>query len=257
MKKRQIEINLNEFPPELHGLLRGSAVYDSSSSSSARVLYCGAGYYIKIDETGMLAEEAALAREFFRRGLGVEVVDYISGEKDYLVTAAAPGGDLTQLRDRPRQVCEILGQALGTLHRQDVRGFPVSLRLRRYLESAGGAQDGGCYDESVLMERFKIDSKNQAWQIMQERKNDLRADTLIHGDACLPNVIAEDGRFRCFVDLPLAGVGDRHIDLYWAAWSLQYNFKTDRYTDYFFDVYGRENFDMDLLKAIAAFELFG
>jgi kanamycin kinase len=55
----------------------------------------------------------------------------------------------------------------------------------------------------------------------------------------------------------MAGVGDKHIDLYWAIWSLQYNLKTDEYTDYFLDQYGRDNFDYHMLKVIAAYELFG
>ncbi|MDE7300410.1 MAG: hypothetical protein K2N94_16560, partial [Lachnospiraceae bacterium] len=63
--------------------------------------------------------------------------------------------------------------------------------------------------------------------------------------------------FSCFIDLAMAGVGDKHIDLYWAVWSLQYNLKTEDYTDYFLDLYGRENFEYDMLKVIAAFELFG
>ena len=57
--------------------------------------------------------------------------------------------------------------------------------------------------------------------------------------------------------ISMAGVGDKHIDLYWAIWSLQYNLKTDQYTDYFLDQYGRENFDHDMLNVVAAFELFG
>ena len=64
-------------------------------------------------------------------------------------------------------------------------------------------------------------------------------------------------RFSTFIDFDMAGVGDKHIDLFWAIWSLQYNLKTDAYTDLFLDLYGRENFDEDMLRVIAAFELFG
>jgi kanamycin kinase len=46
------------------------------------------------------------------------------------------------------------------------------------------------------------------------------------------------------------------MDLYWAIWSLEYNLKTDRYTDYFLDQYGRENIDFQLLKVVTAFESF-
>ena len=104
------------------------------------------------------------------------------------------------------------------------------------------------------MRRFPIASKEEAWRIMQEGKELLRCDTLIHGDACLPNVMADTGMF---IDMGLAGVGDKHIDLFWAIWSLQFNLKTDKYTDYFLDLYGRENVDEKVLQVVAAYGVFG
>ncbi|MBE5874997.1 MAG: aminoglycoside 3'-phosphotransferase, partial [Lachnospiraceae bacterium] len=51
-----------------------------------------------------------------------------------------------------------------------------------------------------------------------------------------------------------AGVGDRHIDIYWVLWSLWYNLKTDKYTDTFLDFYGRDKVDMERLKVVAETE---
>lgn len=92
---------------------------------------------------------------------------------------------------------------------------------------------------------------------MQSGRHLLRADTLIHGDACLPNIIQDQGRFSAFIDFHMSGIGDRHIDLYWAIWSLQYNLKTDAWTDLFLDMYGREHISEEALRVVAAFELFG
>ena len=82
----------------------------------------------------------------------------------------------------------------------------------------------------------------------------LKQDTLIHGDFCLPNIILDHWKFSSFIDVGLAGVGDKHIDFYWVLWSMWYNLKTDKYTDYFFDLYGSENFDNDILKIVAEVE---
>ena len=82
-------------------------------------------------------------------------------------------------------------------------------------------------------------------------------DTLIHGDYCLPNLLFDGWRFSGFIDLGSGGVGDRHIDLFWGAWTLFYNLKTDAYRDRFFDAYGRDRIDFDRLKAVAAAETFG
>ena len=52
-------------------------------------------------------------------------------------------------------------------------------------------------------------------------------------------------------------VGDRHIDLFWGAWTLNFNLKTDRYRDRFFDCYGRDAVDNELIKLICTAEAFG
>ena len=257
MKKIKIDINIENFPTELRPLFENAAVYDSSCSSDAAVYYIDTGYYVKTDVLHSLADEAALNKLFHARGLGVEVVSYISADKDYLVTRSAIGEDLTHCLHDPKKLCEILAASLRKLHSQPINGMPVSSRLQRYLDSANGDYSGGYYDEWVLMDRFMVKSKGEAWSIMQASKHLLAADTLIHGDACLPNIIQNKGSFSTFIDFNMAGVGDKHIDLYWAIWSLRYNLKTDAYTDLFFDLYGRDNFNEDMLRVVAAYELFG
>jgi aminoglycoside phosphotransferase len=52
----------------------------------------------------------------------------------------------------------------------------------------------------------------------------ISGDVLVHGDACLPNIIfRNDGTLSGFVDLGEMGVGDIEVDLSAAVWSLQYN----------------------------------
>lgn len=232
-------------------------MYDSSSHSTAKVYYCDSGYYLKVDAKGSLAAEASLGRIFYEKGLGVEVIAYLSEKKDYLVTRSATGWDATHMLERPKELCEALADALHRIHAPSIDGVPLSFRYQRYMESANGDITGGYYDESVLMERFRIRSREEAWDIMQAEKENLCPNTLIHEDACLLNVIFKNGRFETFIDFNMAGVGDRHIDLYWALWSLQYNLKTERYTDFFLDAYGRDRLHVDMLRVIAAFELFG
>ena len=70
-------------------------------------------------------------------------------------------------------------------------------------------------------------------------------------------MIQNNGKFSCFIDFDMSGIGDKHIDLYWAIWSLQYNLKTDEYTDLFFDLYGKNKINENTLKLIVAFELLG
>ena len=257
MKKTKVDIGAEHFPDEIRVLIENATVYDSSCSSDALVYYIDSGYYVKIDDSHKLSHEAELNKLFYTMGFGVEVISYISRDKDYLVTRAAAGEDLTHCLDEPEKLCELLAVSLRTLHSQPIGNMPVSSRYQRYMESAAGDYSGGVYDECVLTDRYRIDSKEEAWSIIQEKKHLLEANTLIHGDACLPNIIQNNGSFSTFIDFNMAGIGDKHIDLYWAIWSLQYNLKTEAYTDVFLDFYGRDNFNEEMLRVIAAFELFG
>ena len=257
MRKRKIEIHPSDFPPQIRDLLKNASVYDSSCSSDAAVYYADSGYYIKTGTPGSLAEEAAMSRLFYSFGLGVEVMVYISSDRDYLVTREAMGEDLTHYLKDPEKLCKLLAASLRKLHGYPISGVPLSSRHRHYLEAARGDEQHGTHEAFVLMDRYMVASKKEAWSIMQSNKHLLKADTLIHGDACLPNIIQSDGRFSAFIDFNMAGVGDRHIDIYWAIWSLGYNLKTDAYTDLFLDLYGRDAVNEDMLRLIAAFESFG
>ena len=62
---------------------------------------------------------------------------------------------------------------------------------------------------------------------------------LIHGDFCLPNVLVESGRLAGIVDVGRSGLGDPHVDLGAAIWTLQYNFKVGYARD-FLDAYEAE-----------------
>lgn len=257
MQKKRVQISPETFPGALRYLLDGAALYDSSCSSNASVYYADSGYYIKVDAPHELEREYTLCRLFFQQSLGIEPIAYLTEDRDYLVTRAAAGQDFTHLCSQPEALCALLASSLRLLHSRPINGFPLSIRQARYLDSARGNIHGGYYDPSAGMPRYPVDSKEQAWDIMQEKGHLLKADTLIHGDACLPNFMAHRGHFTAFIDLAMAGIGDKHIDLYWALWSLQYNLKTDRYADLFLDLYGRDCFSEEVLRTVAAFEVFG
>lgn len=257
MNKRKINVNINDFPKQIRYLFERVNVYDSSCHSNAKVYYIDNGYYIKVDELNSLQKEFEMNYLFHKIGLGVEVIHYISSDLDYLVTRSAMGSDLTYSLNQPEMLCEILANSLKELHSKQIDGFPLSSRHQRYFESYNDNFEHGYYDESVLVNRYMIHSKEDAVNIVNENIDLLNADTLIHGDACLPNIIQNNGEFSCFIDFNMSGIGDKHIDIYWAIWSLQFNLNTDKYTDLFLDLYGIEKINENVLKLIAAFELLG
>lgn len=257
MNMTKINVNINDFPEQIRYLFNGVNVFDSSCHSNALVYYLDNGYYIKVDELNSLKKEFEMNCLFHKIGLGVEVIHYVSSKFDYLVTRRAIGSNLTNILSQPEMLCAILANSLKELHSRPIDDFPLSSRYQRYLESYNDNFKPGYYDESVLVNNYMIYSKEEAINIVNEYIDLLNADTLIHGDACLPNIIQKDGKFNCFIDFNMSGIGDKHIDIYWAIWSLQYNLKTNKYTNLFLNLYGREKINENVLKLIAAFELLG
>ena len=65
-------------------------------------------------------------------------------------------------------------------------------------------------------------------------------DCFIHGDFCLPNILAEGNQISGFIDTEAAGIGDPWMDYAWAIWSYEYNLGTKQYTQLLLDKLGIE-----------------
>ena len=248
-----------ELPDILREYIGADEPVDTSCRSNAKTFQTDKGYFIKCDAPGELAREYVMTKLFHRMGFGAEAVKYVTSGMDYLVTKKVPGDVLTKAVSDPLLVCGVLADSLKRLHSQpvDPSAVPVSSRYARYMEAADGPEDGGDYDPLVYTRKYRLSSKSECREVMLADRSLLKCDTLIHGDACLPNIAQENGKFTSFIDVGMAGLGDRHIDLYWALWTLECNLKTDAYNDVFLDLYGRECVDEDMFRVIAAFEAFG
>lgn len=246
------------FPQTLQSFLDMAELTDCSSHSTATVWKVSTGYYLKIDQPHALKQEYQLCDWFFRQGLGVEPILYLTKEKDYLLTQAADGQPAHHYLDRPKQLCQALAKILRQLHDRSVADCPDPNRLSNYLETAKTNADNGYFDNKYLLPRFAIGSREEALTLLTQQAHLLAADSLIHGDYCLPNVLfSADLEQATLIDVGTAGLADRHIDLFWCLWSLNYNLGNDDYGDYFLDCYGRELVDADKLRLIAAIECFG
>lgn len=61
----------------------------------------------------------------------------------------------------------------------------------------------------------------------------------VHGDFCLPNILAQDDEIAGFLDMENCGCGDSAFDLSWGVWSLAYNLHSPSYTNSFLRKTGR------------------
>ena len=261
MKRVKIQPDMSEFPEVFRPLLAGTEIYDSSCSPEARVWFLNrdGGFYLKTAPKGTLAREAAMTAFFHSKGLGAEVLAYESGDADWLLTRRVPGEDCldSMYLENPLRICDTTAELLRRLHETPIGDCPVMNRTAEYLETARRNFQAGKYDTGLFPDNWGYVSAEEAWRVLEEQGRYLKADTLLHGDYCFPNILLDNWNFSGFIDLGAGGVGDRHVDLFWGTWSLQFNLKTDQYRDRFLDVYGREKIEEDMFRVVAAAEVFG
>lgn len=245
-------LQIPRLPEMLHTYTRNARLFDSSCSETARVWFADkdSGYYIKRAPSGSLREEAEMIRFFHKLGLGPELLAYLPAEEDWMVTRALPGNDcLHQLYlENPKRLSETLGQFLRQLHETDAPDCPVPDRSRRYIDDTLRRYHSLPHPSAA---------EEGAWQVVQRNLDILDSRVLLHGDYCLPNVMLDNWTFSGFLDVGGGGIGDRHIDLYWGCWSLQFNLKDTRFCSRFLDAYGRRDVDTEKLRILNAFEAFG
>lgn len=235
-------------------------IYDSSCSAQARVFFIDAenGLFLKRAPAGRLEREALMTRFFHEKGMGAQVLAYERLENDWLLTRRVCGEDCTHAAYKadPQRLCDVTAELLRRLHDSDPTGCPVPDRTAEYLARARQNYEAQMYDIDLFPDNWGYATPEEAWQVVEENGKYLQSDTLLHGDYCLPNIMLDNWKFTGFIDLDSGGVGDRHVDLFWGIWSLWFNLKTDALRDRFLDVYGRQDVNEELLRVIAAIEVF-
>lgn len=249
-------------PQDIRRFISEADIYDSSCSPEARVYFIdkGNGYYLKCSGSGTLEKEAKMTEFFHSKGLGAEVLNYISDDGDWLLTTAVIGEDCTYEKYimNPKRLCDTMACELRKLHETDYAECPVSDRTAEYLAEVERNYCTGNYDKAQFPDdSFGYHSAEEAYDVLTKGKDVLQSRVLLHGDYCLPNIILNDWKFSGFIDVGNGGVGDRHIDLFWGVWTLWFNLKTNKYQERFLDAYGRDKADASVLKIIAAAEVFG
>ena len=261
MKRTPLIPHWEQFPEELHSLLRSCRVFDSSCSPEARVFFLDAdgGLYLKSAPAGSLKTEAEMTAFFHSKALSAEVLCYLSGVKDWLLTRAIPGEDCThaQYLEDPIRLCDTTASLLRQLHETDPAGCPVADQNIRRFRTVQQGRGRKHWENDLFAGVWHFSSQEEARHVAEETFPHLKNEVLLHGDYCLPNILLNNWEFSGFIDVGSGGIGDRHIDLLWGTWTLMFNLNTNRYFDRFLDVYGRDSADIGLLRGLAAIETFG
>jgi len=196
--------------------------------SGAQVLRCG-DMFLKIDSEGALQRSAKAQEYFAKMGLSAPLVAYeTENGRDFLLVKAVPGeyACAEKYLQQPEKLAQMLGETMRMLHETDAADCQLLDANERAL-AMYAAENGGSVHEGAAL---------------------LKKEVLVHGDHCLPNVFFENGRFSGYIDLGDAGIGDRHLDICCAVWSLGYNTGSGKWADALKDAYGRELIDEERLR---------
>lgn len=261
MKRKHVAATPESFPESLRHLLKDHALYDSSCSPDATVWFLDGKepLYLKSAASGNLQTEAALTRYFHSKQLSAEVLQYFTADRDWLLTRAIPGEDCTfpKYRDDPKRLCETTAVLLRQLHEETWDDCPAADHSTDYLSRVRSNHQAGFCDLTLFPEKdWGFSSPEEAWSIVEAYGSHLKRDTLLHGDYCLPNILLDDWKFSGFIDVGRGGVGDRHVDIFWGVWTLFFNLKTNAFCNRFLDAYGRDRIQPEMLRLIAACEVF-
>ncbi|MGH8811034.1 MAG: APH(3') family aminoglycoside O-phosphotransferase [Advenella sp.] len=231
---------LHEFP---EAAIERQAIGESSADVFRIFNDKGPDLFLKsepISEYSELPNEAERLRWLKQAGLpGPAVLDYTKENNRYwLLMSAVVGCDLAGAKDLPAlQVIRIMASALRALHNVPVSECPFDHRLGQRIDVAGKRVGAGLVDESDFDDSRLGRSASELFAellLMHPTPEDL---VVCHGDACLPNFMADESGFTGFIDCGRLGISDRYQDLALAVRSIERNLGPE-WVKPFFENYG-------------------
>ncbi len=215
---------------------------DSIGASDSQVL-CFEDMVLKIEKESQESENHARMLRWLEGKLPVprliayEKADGIS----WLLTSKIQGEmvcDESVLRD-PYKATVLMARALQMLWEVDISDCPSDCGVEQKLRQAEyNVKNGLCSTEDAEPETYGEGGfKDPAELLCRLWETHPKEDfVLSHGDFCLPNVFAENGRISGFIDLGRCGRADRYQDIALCFRSLKNNYNgTYGYEDKSYD----------------------
>lgn len=245
-------------------LIDDQDVYDVSGYSGSTTIITKAlkpgmqEYCIKIcDVPGNLKEEADIWKIMAKNNMTSRFVKYISTNKDYLITDCISSPMALNKYPELKELASFMGRTLRKFHDISWKAERLEDCEIKFFEK----RTVQMYETAISKEeglRFIADDiGNKDYSSMREylrlHKDICKFDeVLIHGDYNARNVFAMGPDTAWFVDLVDMCFGDRHYDIFFAIWTLQFYFginkdvqKARECEKMFIDAYGWDVFDIN------------
>lgn len=229
-------------PPRIRAVVGGAHVIPiniGESAASVFRLVTGEGVlFLKTSPAtaGDGLESEALRLRWLAGRLRVpRVVTFVQEDAlDYLLMTSVPGVNGVEAgRGDARGVAIGLARALQMLHALPIDGCPFNQTVDAQIEHARRRVAGGLVDEADFDEERIGRTAQELLAEVETSRPSSEALTLTHGDACLPNIMYEDGHFAGFIDCGRVGVADPYQDLALAARSIAFNLGREHVAAFF------------------------
>lgn len=240
---KQVLPQIRDYEPEEVAIGRSTSMVYRLVSPETPPLFLKAA--VGVDAAEVKAEHDRL--RWLAGRVPVASVVAFAADTDYacLLTESLPGITAAEVPARLwSQVTIRFAVELRKLHSIDPGECPFDRTLAQVLPVARARARAGRVDEADFdLDRLGSTAIELLGPLYQKRP--LYEDVVVtHGDACLSNVIFDDGAFSGFVDCGRCGLADRYQDLALAARSIDATFGA-HFVAEFFDAYGMENVDAD------------
>ena len=199
-----------------------------SDASVWRIEGAGETLFLKTEAVHPLSElpgEAQRLKWLAETGITAPQLRTILEEDGFtwLLMTALPGTDLTHWVDQPEALRNALATGLRALHALDSADCPFDHRLHAKLASGAANVAAGRVDETDFDESRDGWTAEQVLAWLLEHRPDGEDLVVAHGDASLPNIMAQHGAFSGVIDCGRLGVADRWQDLALACRSIIWN----------------------------------